>query len=269
MAAEGEGPPGETPEVPPPDRPSPAPDPAIRIENLYKCFGRREVLRGFSLDVPRRELVAVVGGSGSGKSVLLRHLAGLLHPDRGRILLEGVDIARADRERLAEIHRRIGFLFQEGGLLNSLSLYDNIALPLRERGGLAEDEIRSRVLDRLRRVGISEAASKTPSELSGGMRKRAGLARALIEDRSFLFLDEPTSALDPMTAASIRELIGGVHRQGGATTIAVTHDLALAKSVADRVVFLRDGRVRREGTYAELAESDDPVVRAFFEAGKV
>jgi phospholipid/cholesterol/gamma-HCH transport system ATP-binding protein len=269
MAEEGEGRPGDAPEVPPPERPELAPDPAIRIEDLHKSFGRREILRGFSLDVPRRDLVAVVGGSGSGKSVLLRHLAGLLRPDRGRILLEGIDVARADRAGLAELHRKIGFLFQEGGLLNSLSLYDNIALPLRERGELGEDEIRSRVLDRLGRVGISEAASKAPSELSGGMRKRAGLARALVEDRSFLFLDEPTSALDPMTAASIRDLIGEVHRQGGATTIAVTHDLALAKSVADRVVFLRDGRVRREGTYAELAGSDDPVVRDFFEAGRV
>jgi phospholipid/cholesterol/gamma-HCH transport system ATP-binding protein len=269
VAAEGEGRPGEAPDVPSPDRPAPATDPVIRVENLHKSFGRREVLRGFSLDVPRREFVAVVGGSGSGKSVLLRHLAGLLHPDRGRILLEGVDIVRADRKQLADLHRKIGFLFQEGGLLNSLSLYDNIALPLRERGELTEDEIRSRALERLDRVGISEAATKTPSELSGGMRKRAGLARALIEDRSFLFLDEPTSALDPMTAASIRELIGEVHRQGGATTIAVTHDLALAKSVADRVVFLRDGRVRREGTYDQLAESDDRVVRDFFEAGRV
>jgi len=269
VVVEGEGRPGDAPDVPPPDRPGPAPDSAIRIENLYKSFGRREVLRGFSLDIRPRELVAIVGGSGSGKSVLLRHLAGLLRPDRGRILLGDVDIARADRELLAEVHRRIGFLFQEGGLLNSLSLYDNIALPLRERAELGEDEIRSRVLDRLGRVGISEAASKAPSELSGGMRKRAGLARALVEDRSFLFLDEPTSALDPMTAASIRALIGEMHRQGGATTIAVTHDLALAKSVADRVVFLRDGRVRREGTYAELADSDDPVVRGFFEAGKI
>jgi len=268
VAAEGEGRPGDAPDVPPREGPGPAAEPAIRIEDLHKSFGRREVLRGFSLDVPRHELLAIIGGSGSGKSVLLRHLAGLLRPDRGRILLEGVDVARADREGLAEVHRRIGFLFQEGGLLNSLSLYENIALPLREHGSLAEDEIRSRVLDRLGRVGISEAASKAPSELSGGMRKRAGLARALVEPRSFLFLDEPTSALDPTTAASIRDLIGEVHSQSDATTIAVTHDLALAKSIADRVVFLQDGQVRREGTYAELEESDDPVVRGFFDAGK-
>ena len=267
MTLEGEGRPGGFPEVPPPEGPGPPEAPAIRVEDLHKSFGRREVLRGFSLDVARRDLVAVVGGSGSGKSVLLRHLAGLLHPDRGRILLDGVDVSRVDRAGLAEIHRKIGFLFQEGGLLNSLSLFDNLALPLREHGALTEAEIRERVLDRLRRVGISESAAKAPSELSGGMRKRAGLARAIIEDCSFLFLDEPTSALDPTTAASIRDLIRDVHERGDVTTIAVTHDLALARTLANRVVFLRDGRVSQEGTYAELSESSDPDVRRFFEAG--
>jgi phospholipid/cholesterol/gamma-HCH transport system ATP-binding protein len=216
--------------------------------------------------VARFELVAIVGGSGSGKSVLLRHLAGLLRPDRGHIYLDGVDVARASRSEMALIRSKIGFLFQEGGLLNSLSLFDNLALPLRESGKLVEEEIRSRVLDRLRRVGIEEAAAKVPSELSGGMRKRAGLARALIEDRSFLFLDEPTSALDPVTAASIRSLIKDVHDQGHVTTLAVTHDLALAESVASRIVFLQDGRVRQAGTYEELSHSEDPAVRNFFEA---
>jgi phospholipid/cholesterol/gamma-HCH transport system ATP-binding protein len=225
------------------------------------------VLRGFSLDVQHRELVAIVGGSGSGKSVLLRHLAGLLRPDRGRILLDGTDIVQADRRTLAELHRKIGFLFQEGGLLNSLSIYDNLALPLRETGRFGEEEIRTRVEDRLRRVGVAESAPKTPAELSGGMRKRAGLARALIEDRSFLFLDEPTSALDPVTAASIRELILQVHRHGNTTTLAVTHDLDLARSIAGRVVFLHEGRVRQTGSFEELAESDDPEVRRFFESG--
>jgi len=162
----------------------------------------------------------------------------------------------------------MGFLFQEGGLLNSLSVFDNLALPLREARELGEDEIRSRVDDRLRRVGIEEAAAKVPSELSGGMRKRAGLARALIEDRSYLFLDEPTSALDPVTAASIRSLIKDVHEQGQVTTLAVTHDLALAESVAGRIVFLQDGRVHQTGTYDELSRSSDPVVRDFFAAEK-
>jgi len=218
--------------------------------------------------VARLELVAIVGGSGSGKSVLLRHLAGLLRPDRGRILLDGVDVVRADPSETVRLRRKIGFLFQEGGLLNSLTLFDNIALPLLESGELGEEEIRGRVVDRLRRVGIEEAAAKVPSELSGGMRKRAGLARALIEDRAFLFLDEPTSALDPVTAASIRSLIKDVHEQGHVTTLAVTHDLALAESVAGRIVFLQDGRVHQAGTYDELSHSSDPVVHDFFAAEK-
>jgi len=207
-----------------------------------------------------------VGGSGSGKSVLLRLLAGILQPDRGRILLDGMDVVRANRSETARLRRKIGFLFQEGGLLNSLSVFDNLALPLRETGELEEEEIRTRVVDRLHRVGIEEAAAKVPSELSGGMRKRAGLARALIEDRSYLFLDEPTSALDPVTAASIRSLIKDVHEQGHVTTLAVTHDLALAESIAGRVVFLQDGRVLQTGTYDELSHSADPVVHDFFAA---
>ena len=225
------------------------------------------MLRGFSLDVQPRELVAIVGGSGSGKSVLLRLLAGLVRPDRGSILLGGVDIARAGGPELARLHRKIGFLFQEGGLLNSLTIRDNLELPLREEGELGEEEIRTRVEDRLRRVGVLEAASKIPSELSGGMRKRAGLARAIIHDRSFLFLDEPTSALDPLSARSIRELILEVHRHGMTTTLAVTHDLELARSIAGRVVFLHEGRVRQSGSFEELEASDIPEVRRFFESG--
>ncbi|HLY10022.1 MAG TPA: ATP-binding cassette domain-containing protein [Planctomycetota bacterium] len=263
------------PHDPVPEPPSPreggavaAPGQAIRIEDLHKSFGRREVLRGFSLGVERGDLVAIIGGSGSGKSVLLRHLAGLVRPDRGRVLLDGRDVAQATRAELASIHRTIGFLFQEGGLLASLSLFDNLALPLREEGSLGEEEIRSRVEDRLRRVGVAESSAKMPSELSGGMRKRAGLARAIIMDRSFLFLDEPTSALDPLTAASIRTLIREVHDQGGVTTLVVTHDLALARAVAGHVVFLQDGRVKQAGTYPELEGSSDPGVRDFFKAGR-
>lgn len=264
MRTSGRGNPSGSPSRPP----GADPPPAIRIEDLTKSFGKRDVLRGFTLDVARYELVAIVGGSGSGKSVLLRHLAGLLRPDRGRIFLGTVEITRAAPAELAAIHRRIGFLFQEGGLLNSLRVCDNLALPLREAGGWTEEKIRERIRDRLTRVGVAEASSKFPSELSGGMRKRAGLARALIEDRDYLFLDEPTSALDPVTAASIRSLIREVHDQGRVTTLAVTHDLALARDIAGRIVFLHEGRVRQSGTYEDLLESPDPVVREFFEAGR-
>jgi len=242
-------------------------EPPIRIRNLHKSFGARPVLRGFTLDVRRGEMLAIVGGSGSGKSVLLRHLAGLLRPDQGIIELEGVDIVHAAPEKIQEVHRKIGYLFQEGGLLNSLSIYDNLALPLREAGALSEDEIRERVTDRLRRVGVTESESKMPSELSGGMRKRAGLARAITEKRSFFFFDEPTSALDPLSSASIRSLIRELHEQWHSTSLVVTHDLTLVASVADRVAFLHEGRVRQTGTFEQLSRSEDDVVRKFFEAG--
>ena len=239
-------------------------DLAIRVRGLTKSFGRRTVLRDFSLDVCRGEMVALVGGSGSGKSVFLKHLAGLLSPDRGSIVLAGVEIVRAPRKRVEEVHRRIGYLFQDGGLLNSLSIYDNIALPLRETERLTEEQIRERVTDRLRRVGVAGEESKRPSELSGGMRKRAGLARAIIIDRSFFFFDEPTSALDPVTAASIRSLIREVHEQSKSTSLVVTHDLKLVQQVADRIAFLHEGAIRKMGTFDQMVGSDDPVVREFF-----
>ncbi len=244
-----------------------APEAAIRIENLFKSFGPRPVLRGFSLDVQRGEMLAIVGGSGSGKSVLLKHLAGLIRPERGTIVIDGVDLVHASREKIREVHGKIGYLFQEGGLLNSLSIYDNLALPLREAGTLSEDQIRDRVKDRLRRVGVTESEEKMPSELSGGMRKRAGLARAIMEERSFFFFDEPTSALDPLSATSIRSLIRELHDQWHSTSLVVTHDLALVASVADRVAFLYEGQVRQTGTFEQLSRSEDEIVRKFFDAG--
>jgi phospholipid/cholesterol/gamma-HCH transport system ATP-binding protein len=239
-------------------------DPAIRVSGLTKSFGSRIVLREFSLDVRRGEMLALVGGSGSGKSVFLKLLAGLLHPDRGTILIGGTDVIRARKDHLEKVHRRIGFLFQDGGLLNSLSIYDNVALPLRETLRMGEEEIRPRVLDRLKQVGVAGEETKAPGELSGGMRKRAGLARAIVTERSFFFFDEPTSALDPVTAASIRTLIREVHEQWKSTSLVVTHDLRLVEKVADRIAFLQDGAIRQTGTFDEMAHSADPIVHEFF-----
>jgi phospholipid/cholesterol/gamma-HCH transport system ATP-binding protein len=239
-------------------------DPAIRIRGLAKSFGPRKVLRELSLDVRRGEMLALVGGSGSGKSVFLKLLAGLIRADRGSIEIDGIDIIRAGREQIEEVHRRIGFLFQDGGLLNSLSVYDNVALPLREGERLNEDEIRARITDRLGRVGVAGEEAKFPGELSGGMRKRAGLARAIITERSFFFFDEPTSALDPVTAASIRTLIREVHEQWKSASVVVTHDLRLVEKVADRIAFLHEGVIRRTGTFDEMVRSEDEVVRDFF-----
>src|SRR5262245_29190644 len=247
-----------------PAEPADAAEPGIRIRDLAKSFRSRTVLRDLSLDIHPREMFAIVGGSGSGKSVFLKLLAGLLRPERGSIVIGGVDIVRERRDRIEEVHRRIGFLFQEGGLLNSLSVFDNVALPLREAGELGEEEIRERVLDRLRRVGVAGEESKVPGELSGGMRKRAGLARAIVTERSFFFFDEPTSALDPVMAASIRSLIREVHEQWKSTSVVVTHDLRLVQQVADRIGFLHGGSIRKAGTFDQMVGSDDAVVREFF-----
>ena len=248
------------------DARSESPEPAIQVRDLHKSFGNRPVLRSLSLDVRRSELLAIVGGSGSGKSVLLKHLAGLIRPDRGSIRLDGVDLATAGKEEIRALHRKIGYLFQDGGLLNSLTVFENVALPLREMTSSGEEEIRQRVTDSLARVGIAGTESKMPQEMSGGMRKRAGLARAIVEERSFFFFDEPTSALDPVTAMSIRDLIREVHDRWKSTSLVVTHDLRLVQKVADRVAFLHEGVIRRMGTFDELSASDDSVVRDFFTA---
>ncbi|RPH48366.1 MAG: ATP-binding cassette domain-containing protein [Planctomycetota bacterium] len=245
---------------------SESPEPAIQVRDLHKSFGNRPVLRSLSLDVRRSELLAIVGGSGSGKSVLLKHLAGLIRPDRGSIRLDGVDLATAGKEAIRDLHRKIGYLFQDGGLLNSLTVFENVALPLREMTSSGEEEIRQRVTDSLARVGVGGTEAKMPQEMSGGMRKRAGLARAIVEERSFFFFDEPTSALDPVTAMSIRDLIREVHDRWKSTSLVVTHDLRLVQKVADRVAFLHEGVIRRMGTFDELSASDDSVVRDFFTA---
>jgi len=248
------------------DARSESPDPAIQVRDLHKSFGNRPVLRGLTLDVRRSELLAIVGGSGSGKSVLLKHLAGLIRPDRGSIRIDGVDLAAAGKKEIQALHRKIGYLFQDGGLLNSLTVFDNVALPLREMTSRRDEEIRRQVTDSLARVGVEGTESKMPQELSGGMRKRAGLARAIVEERSFFFFDEPTSALDPVTSLSIRDLIREVHDRWKSTSLVVTHDLRLVQKVADRVAFLHEGVIRRMGTFDELSASDDPVVRDFFTA---
>jgi len=239
-------------------------EPAIRVRGLARSFGSRAVLQDVSLDVHRGEMLAFVGGSGSGKSVFLRLLAGLIPADRGSIVIEGTDIVRAPRDQIEELHRKIGFLFQDGGLLNSLSVYDNVALPLRETERLDEEEIRSRVMDRLKQVGVAGEETKTPGELSGGMRKRAGLARAIVTERAFFFFDEPTSALDPVTAASIRSLIREVHEQWKPCSVVVTHDLRLVEEVADRIAFLHEGVIRQTGTFDEMAHSPDQIISDFF-----
>ena len=222
------------------------------------------MLRGVSFALDKGETLVIMGGSGSGKTVLLRLIAGLLRADGGEIRVFGIDITRRSEEELLPTRRRMGYVFQGAALFDSLSVYDNVAFPLREHTNLPETEMRNRVLHVLSLVGLGEdGLSKLPSELSGGMRKRVGIARALVSEPEMLLFDEPTAGLDPTNSKMVGELI--VKLKGGVcdTSIVVTHDLELARTVADRVAILIDGRFAVIGPVDEVMKSGDPVVQAF------
>lgn len=237
--------------------------PPIELEDVHKALGGRPVLAGLTLHVLRRERLGILGRSGAGKTVLLKHIVGLLRPDRGRVLVEGIDVGSGDPSALRAARAQVGYLFQSAALLNSLTVFDNVALALRETSRRRETEIRAEVLESLRLVGLEQDALKFPAELSGGMKKRAGLARALVGRRQIFLLDEPTTGLDPAGAAEIRDLIRGVHERLQATTVFVTHDMNLAVRLSDRMAILAAGRLHALGTPAELAQSEDSLVREF------
>lgn len=238
----------------------------IRLEGVVKRLGGREVLRGLDLHVRRGEIFAVMGLSGSGKSVTLRHIVGLLRPDRGRVLVDGADLQRLRRRELAALRRRIGFLFQSAALINWMTVAENVALPLKEHTRLPPGEIRTQVEERLRWVRLVGEGEKMPAELSGGMRKRVGLARAIVLNPDILLYDEPTSGLDPVTARAIRELIAELNARLEATSVLVTHDLADAVETADRIGFLFTGRIVEVLRPMELPGARHPQVRRFLRA---
>jgi phospholipid/cholesterol/gamma-HCH transport system ATP-binding protein len=239
-------------------------EPLVEVVDVWKSFDAVEVLRGISFTVSRGETLVIMGGSGSGKTVLLRCLAGLLQPDRGQIRVFGRRIDRLSEEELLPIRRRMGYVFQMAALFDSLSVYENVAFALREHTRLREAAIRDRVVAALGRVGLDgEVLPLLPAELSGGMRKRVGIARALMVEPQLLLFDEPTAGLDPTNARLVADLIGQVRTGLCDTAIVVTHDLELARSVADRVAILRDGRFAALGARDEVLEGDDPAVRAF------
>jgi phospholipid/cholesterol/gamma-HCH transport system ATP-binding protein len=236
----------------------------IRLQDLRKSFGDRKVLEGLSLEVRPSELVGLLGRSGSGKSVILKHIAGLLKPDSGAVTVAGVDMAGAPEDDLKRVRDRMGYLFQGSALLNSLTVFDNVALPLRERTSLKEEEVREEVRAKLELVGLSRDAEKYPSELSGGMKKRAGLARAIAGSRDIFLYDEPTAGLDPMGAASIGDLIRRLQEKVRATSILVSHDLEFVLGLSTRVAVLDSGRIRFTGSPEETRRSRDAAVREFF-----
>lgn len=239
------------------------PEPYIRIRGLTQSFGENEVLRGIDLDIFQGETLVILGGSGGGKSVLLKHLPGLLRPTRGSIRVGGIEISNLKERALGPIRRQMGVLFQGGALFDSFTVAENVAFPLRE-GGLTDDaEIDSRVAEALKIVRLSGQENKLPSELSGGMRKRVALARAVVGRPSCVLYDEPQAGLDPVTADSIDHLIKDLQLTLGMTNVVVTHEMRSVFHIADRIVFLDKGRVQWTGTPEELRETEDPVLKAF------
>jgi len=235
----------------------------IRIENLYKSFDGFEVLRGISCEVATGEILALIGGSGSGKSVILKHVAGLLKPDRGRVLIDEIDIWSLRRSELEQLHSRFGFLFQSGALFSSLTVFDNVAFRLRETSKISEGEVRKRVLVALDQVGLQGAEDKYPAQISGGMIKRTALARSLVGNPEIMLFDEPTTGLDPVIAHTIINLIQSIHKAHGFTGVIVSHELSRVFQIVQKVAMLHEGVILTMGSPAEITASQDPAVRQF------
>ena len=235
----------------------------IRVENLHKSFGSNKVIDGLTLSIGQGESIVIIGQSGTGKSVLLKHLIRLLEPDDGRIYFDNKDISKLHDDNLVAMRRRYGMLFQSAALFDSLTVAENVGLGLQESGKYLKSEIDIIVNDKLDMVGLSASAEKYPAELSGGMRKRVGLARAIAASPDVLLYDEPTTGLDPITADVINDLIVSLNQRLLVTSIAVTHDMTSAFKIADRIVMLYQGRIEFDGTPEQIKVSSNPIVRQF------
>jgi phospholipid/cholesterol/gamma-HCH transport system ATP-binding protein len=243
-------------------RPTDAPD-AIEFIEVHKAFGSNRVLRGLNLGIPEGQVSMILGPSGTGKSVCIKHIVGLLYPDQGDVIVAGRSIPSLSDDDLFELRKKFGVLFQDGALFGSLNLYDNVAFPLRQHTEKGEEEIAEIVNRRLREVGLGNANEKMPSELSGGMRKRAGFARALVMEPEIVLFDEPDSGLDPVRTALLCELIKEVHAENGGTYVVITHDILSARRVAEHIAILWRGRIVEAGPAVELFASENPFVRQF------
>ena len=235
----------------------------IRLVNVRKSFGSQTVLSGVNLDIPDRAVYVVVGVSGAGKSCLLKHLIGLMRPDSGQVWIDDTEITGLGRRALNRVRNRFGMLFQGGALFDSMSVYDNVAFPLREKTRKSEAEIRAKVHERLFQVGLAGADAKFPSELSGGMRKRAALARSLVSDPEILLFDEPTTGLDPIRVNAIHRLILDLHHLLGFTAVIVSHEIPAVFSLATHIAMLHQGVIVESGSPSAMQASDNPVVRQF------
>ena len=235
----------------------------IKVENLHKAFDGLKVLRGASFQVAKGEILALIGRSGYGKSVLLKHVAGLIRPDRGHVFIDGSDICHLRGKKLEELRSRFGFVFQSGALFDSMTLFENIAFPLEEKTKLDDQEIREKVLSALDHVGLTGAEKKYPAQISGGMTKRAALARALVKNPEIMLFDEPTTGLDPIIGRTILNLIDSSHKRFGFTGILVTHEIPKVFEIVQKVALLHEGAILAIGSPEEMLSSKDPIVHQF------
>lgn len=239
----------------------------IKIENVHKSFDDLEVLRGTSFEVAQGEILALIGGSGHGKSVILKHVAGLIKPDRGKVYIDGKDLLSLRGDDLEKLRSRLGFLFQSGALFSSMTVFDNVAFPLREKTQLSDHEIKERVLSVLDQVGLAGAENKFPAQISGGMIKRTALARELVRNPEIMLFDEPTTGLDPVIANAILDLVTSMHKDREFTGIIVSHELVRVFRIVQRVAMLHEGVIIATGTPEEIYASKEPVVRQFVTQG--
>jgi phospholipid/cholesterol/gamma-HCH transport system ATP-binding protein len=236
-------------------------EPILRLEGVEKSFEGKKALDGVTLDIPRQRITAIIGLSGSGKSVMLKHMIGLLRPDRGCVKLDGADINRLSKTDLYEVRRRFGMLFQSGALFDSLTVFDNVAFPLREKTRMPEAEIREKVLDILRKVGLEGTSEKYPDELSGGMLRRVALARAVVTNPEIILFDEPTTGLDPIIRNSILSLVSRTYEEHRFTMVMVSHDIPDIFQWCHHVVVVHKGKIVEVGAPDEVRNSTNPLVR--------
>ena len=241
----------------------------IKLVGVEKTLGGQPVLRGVDLDIPAGKLTTIIGGSGGGKSVLLKHVIGLMQPDRGEVWVDGIEISRLKGRALNDVRKKFAMLFQGAALFDSLTVFENVAFPLREKLRLAETEVARRVEEKLEQVGLSGMGHKFPAELSGGMKKRVGLARALVMEPEIILFDEPTTGLDPLMANTIHDLIVGMHRTFGFTAVMVSHEIPEIFSISDWVAMLKDGKIAAMAPSADFQKTTDPAIREFISVGSM
>jgi phospholipid/cholesterol/gamma-HCH transport system ATP-binding protein len=243
----------------------PGADAIIDVRDLHKSFGGTKVLTGINLDVPEGSTCVILGGSGSGKTVLMKHMIGLLKPDEGEVFVDGEDIVPFNERELERVRRKFGMVFQGAALFDSMTVYENVAFPLKEHSKLPESQVREIVHQKLAVVGLKDIDKKFPADLSGGMRKRVGLARAIVLDPKIVLYDEPTTGLDPITTDYVDEMILDAKKQLGVTSVVISHDVASAFKVADKIAFLSKGLIVEQGPPQKMRHSEHPAVKVFLQ----